>query len=403
MAIRDHLNGLWDDEDFEEWYPRDGKPGLSPAQLATVSVLQFLLELSDRQAAESVRNRIDFKYAMGMDLEDRGFHHSVLADFRERLTEEGRADKLLDLALEKIRAVGLVRERGRQRTGSTHVLAAVGDLTRLELVTEAMRAPLEELTRRAPHELVGLVTEDWGKRYGRAARLGKNPSKPKTRIKETGEDVRLLLHVHRYLPALRGGEQVQALRQIFVQNYFIDTQDRPKWRETEGAGLPPSAVAIGSPYDLSARYARRGETRWKGFLAHVTETCDPDAPSVITDVATTKAARPRHQGPSWHHGQPQSPEPALEGALRRRRLPLRRTETAGRPRTRRRPGRTDPSQEHPPVPQGHRLPPRSLHDQLGREGGHLPAGQRQPPVVDTAVSRPTSMSSSPRTTAASAR
>ncbi|MFE5122955.1 transposase [Streptomyces sp. NPDC056669] len=60
MAIRDHLNGLWSDEDFEEWYSRDGKPGLSPAQLATVSVLQFLLELSDRQAAESVRNRIDF-------------------------------------------------------------------------------------------------------------------------------------------------------------------------------------------------------------------------------------------------------------------------------------------------------------------------------------------------------
>ncbi|MFE5122956.1 transposase [Streptomyces sp. NPDC056669] len=225
-----------------------------------------------------------------MELEDPGFHHSVLADFRERLTVEGRADKLLDLALEKIRAVGLVRERGRQRTDSTHVLAAVRDLTRLELVTEAMRAALEELARRAPHELVGLVTEDWGKRYGRAARLGKNPSKPKTRIKETGEDVRLLLrYVHRYLPALRDGEQVQALRQIFVQNYHLDAQDRPKWREPDDAGLPPSAVAIVSPYDVSARYARRGETRWKGFVAHVTETCDPDTPSVVTYVTTTKA------------------------------------------------------------------------------------------------------------------
>ncbi|MFE7467272.1 IS1182 family transposase [Streptomyces sp. NPDC057499] len=290
MAIRDHLNGLWSDEDFEEWYPRDGKPGLSPAQLATVSVLQFLLEMSDRQAAESVRNRIDFKYALGMELEDPGFHHSVFTDFRKRLAQEGRADRLLDLALEKIRALGLVRERGRQRTDSTHVLAAVRDLTRLELVTEAMRAALEELARRAPHELVGLVNEEWGKRYGRAARLGKNPSKPKTRIKDTGEDVRLLLrYVHRYLPALRDGEQVQALRQIFVQNYCLDAKDRPKWREPEDVGLPPSALAIVSPYDVSARYARRGETRWKGFLAHVTETCDPDTPSVITDVTTTKA------------------------------------------------------------------------------------------------------------------
>ncbi|MCY0946552.1 transposase [Streptomyces antarcticus] len=66
--MRDRLNGLWRDEDFADWYPRDGRPGLSPAQLATVCVLQFLLGLSDRQAAEAVRCRIDFKYAMAMEL-----------------------------------------------------------------------------------------------------------------------------------------------------------------------------------------------------------------------------------------------------------------------------------------------------------------------------------------------
>ncbi|WP_234392340.1 transposase [Streptomyces sp. WM6378] len=143
MCIRDRLDGLWSDEDFAEWYPRDGRPGLSPAQLATVCVLQFLLELSDRQAAEAVRCRIDFKYALAMELDDPGFHHSVLTDFRERLAEEGRADQLLSLALERIRAAGLVKERGRQRSDSTHVLAAVRDLTRIELVTEAMRAALE--------------------------------------------------------------------------------------------------------------------------------------------------------------------------------------------------------------------------------------------------------------------
>jgi hypothetical protein len=64
MWVRDRLDGLWCDEDFAGWYPRDGRPGLSPAQLATVCVLQFLLGLSDRQAAEAVRCRIDFKYAL---------------------------------------------------------------------------------------------------------------------------------------------------------------------------------------------------------------------------------------------------------------------------------------------------------------------------------------------------
>ncbi|MET8221695.1 transposase [Streptomyces hirsutus] len=64
MWVRDRLDGLWRDEDFADWYPRDGRPGLSPAQPATVCVLQFLLGLSDRQAAEAVRCRIDFKYAL---------------------------------------------------------------------------------------------------------------------------------------------------------------------------------------------------------------------------------------------------------------------------------------------------------------------------------------------------
>ncbi|SDP36154.1 transposase [Actinacidiphila guanduensis] len=95
--VRDRLDGLWNDEDFAGWYPRDGRPGLSPAQLATVCVLQFLLGLSDRQAAEAVRCRIDFKYALALELDDPGFHHSVLSDFRERLAVGDRADRLLDL------------------------------------------------------------------------------------------------------------------------------------------------------------------------------------------------------------------------------------------------------------------------------------------------------------------
>ncbi|MEU8874056.1 transposase [Streptomyces javensis] len=126
MWVRNHLGGLWCDEDFADWCPRDGRPGVSPAQLATVCVLQFLLDRSDRQAAEAVRCRIGFTYALTMELDDPGFHHSVLADFRERLAESGPADRLLDLALARLKEAGLVRERTTQRTVSTHVLATHG-------------------------------------------------------------------------------------------------------------------------------------------------------------------------------------------------------------------------------------------------------------------------------------
>jgi transposase len=289
MWVRDRLDGLWSDEDFAGWYPRDGRPGISPAQLATVCVLQFLLDLSDREAAEAVRCRIDFKYALGLELDDPGFHHSVLGDFRDRLLEEERADRLLDLALARLKEAGLVRERTTQRTDSTHVLAAVRALTRLELVTEAVRAALEELARTAGHVLDGLVDDDWGRRYGRQVRLGKNPTRPKTRMNDAGADARRLLgHLAATDPALLHGPQAQALRQILVQNYYWDPAGRLRWRDDDGdAGLPPSAARVVSPYDPAARYSRRGQvTRWTGYLAHVTETCAEDSPNVITDVAT---------------------------------------------------------------------------------------------------------------------
>ena len=292
MWVRDRLDGLWSDEDFAGWYSRDGRPGLSPAQLATVCVLQFLLDLSDRQAAEAVRCRIDFKYALAMELDDPGFHHSVLTDFRERLTRDDRADRLLDLALDRLKQAGLVRERTTQRTDSTHVLAAVRDLTRLELVTESVRAALEEVARTAGHLLVGLVDEDWGRRYGRPVRLGKNPTRPKTRILAAGQDAcQLLEHLYRNGSGFRPGPQAEALRQIVVQNYYRDPAGRLRWRTAEDGGLPPSSLAIVSPYDTTARYVRHGHIiNWKGFAAHLTETCAPGSVNVITDVATTSAA-----------------------------------------------------------------------------------------------------------------
>jgi transposase len=150
MWVRDQLEGLWSDEDFADWYPRDGRPGLSPARLATVCVLQYLLDLSDRQAAEAVRCRIDFKYALALDLDDPGFHHSVLSDFRDRLAESDRADHLIGLALARLKDAALIGDRTTQRTDSTHVLAAVRGLTRLELITEAVRAVLEGRSSQMP-------------------------------------------------------------------------------------------------------------------------------------------------------------------------------------------------------------------------------------------------------------
>ncbi|MEV5843526.1 transposase [Streptomyces sp. NPDC051985] len=227
------------DDDFVNRYPRDGRPGLSPAQLATVWVLQFVLGLSDRQAAEAVRCRSDFKYAMALELDDPSFHHSVPADFRDHLAEGSRADPLLGLALSRLKEAGLMRERTTQRIDSAHVPAGVRDLTRLKLITEAVPAALEEVAGVSPHLLDELVDEDWGHRYGRPVRLGKNPTRPKTRIHATGNDaVQLLEHLYQHGTDRRSGPRIQALRQIMVQHYHRDAAGYLRWRtaETEAPG-----------------------------------------------------------------------------------------------------------------------------------------------------------------------
>jgi transposase len=131
--LRDEFSALYQDEDFRKLYPTRGQPGLAPWRLALVTVFQFLEHLSDRQAADAVRARIDWKYALGLELTDPGFHFSVLAEFRARLVASGAEHLLLDTMLERFKARGLVKARGKQRTDSTHVLAAVHDLHLLEL------------------------------------------------------------------------------------------------------------------------------------------------------------------------------------------------------------------------------------------------------------------------------
>ncbi len=113
--------------------------------------------LTDRQAAEAVRERLSWQYALGLDLDDPGFEHTVLSEFRARV---------LDLLLDRLVEVGLLGPGGKQRTDSTHVVGAVRDLNRLELAGESVRACLEALAACAPSWLAEVVdVPGWSWRY----------------------------------------------------------------------------------------------------------------------------------------------------------------------------------------------------------------------------------------------
>src|ERR1022692_869191 len=140
VMVRDQLGEWLADEQFAGAYGVRGKPGWPPSRLALVTVFQMAEDLTGRQAAEAVRTRIDWKYALGLDLADPGFDDSILSEFRARVAAGGLDQVVLDTLLKQLAAGGLVKPGGKMRTDSTHVIAAVRDLNRLELAGEAVRA-----------------------------------------------------------------------------------------------------------------------------------------------------------------------------------------------------------------------------------------------------------------------
>src|SRR5919199_6012801 len=125
LTLRDRLGTVFVDQDFADLYPEQGQPGYPPWRLALITVMQFREGLSDRQAAEAVRARIDWKYLLGLALTDPGFDFSVLSEFRDRLLASSAEELLLAKLLERCRAMGWLTPHGQQRTDSTHVLAAI--------------------------------------------------------------------------------------------------------------------------------------------------------------------------------------------------------------------------------------------------------------------------------------
>jgi transposase len=301
--LRDRLGTLFADADFADLYPRLGQPAYAPWRLALVTVMQFREGLSDRGAAEAVRGRIDWKYLLSLDLDDPGFDHSVLCEFRQRLLQGGAAERLLARVLDAAREADLLRARGRQRTDSTHVLAAIRTMNRLELVGETLRAALNAIAIVAPEWLRAVAPSEWHGRYDQRVeewRLGIAAGKREARIAQIGADGFQLLG---FLDASGVPEGVSCLSEIALLRRVWARQfehgepsegggGRVRLRPVQGRG-PGDRVE--SPYDADARFRSKSGRSWSGYMVHLTETCDAGAPRLVVHADTTPANV--HEGP----------------------------------------------------------------------------------------------------------
>lgn len=291
--LRDTLGPIYSDEHFAHLFPKRGRAAEAPWRLALVTVLQAIEGLTDRQAAEYVRTRMDWLYALALPLDDPGFDYSILTDFRQRLLAAQAQDLILEPILQVCRERGWLKARGKQRTDATAVLAQVRALSSLESVGESMRAALNAIASQEPEWLQAHLNPEWFDRYVHRFELARFPKAETQRQRlrqQVGQDVAHLLACidEATTPqSVQSLPSVTLLGQVFAQHYESDGQ-QIRWRDGPAV---TSEDRIVSPYDQQARASRKRDTVWLGYKVHLTETCDqdPSCPHLITQVATTVA------------------------------------------------------------------------------------------------------------------
>jgi transposase len=306
MRLRDELGGIYRDEHFVGLFPTRGQPAEAPWRLALVLVLQYVDGLTDRQAADAIRGRIDWKYALGLELTDAGIDASVLSEFRTRVVAGGAEALLLDALLDVCKQRGWVKAGGKQRTDSTHVLARVRSLSNLECVGETLRAVLNDLAQLDADWLAQQISTEWLERYVHRVenyRLPKAESQRRALAEQIGVDGLQLLRVLEQAgtPAqVQQVKSVQLLRQVWQQYYEV-VEGQARWRAGPQAGEDEGVIR--SPYDPEARTGKKREIVWLGYKVHLTETCQTQqtgakggeeqegraAPQLIVQVQTTLA------------------------------------------------------------------------------------------------------------------
>jgi transposase len=316
VLVRDRLGEWLEDEKFAVAFGARGRPGWSPSRLALVTVLQRAENLTDRLAAEAVRTRIDWKYLLGLSLDDPGFDHTVLPEFRGKVAGAGLEQVVLDALLVRLAADDLVKAGGKQRTDSTRVVAAVAALNRLELAGESVRAALEALTAARPDWVAERIcVPDFARRYGTPLTSWRPPAsqarQDELAITYARDGYALLEAVYdKTSPAwLRELPAIDVLRRVLLQDYTRNITGgkeviKRREKEPEGDGLPPGHRRIASPYDLDARWGVKREELWLGYKLHITETCD-DAPPCSCRPATGAGSRGsgRARGHGREHGE----------------------------------------------------------------------------------------------------
>jgi len=283
---------------LEGAYSTKGRPGLEPAVLAGVTVLQFLEGVPDRQAAQMLRYHLGWNFALNCTIGQSVFHPTSLVYFRARLAQKNLGGVVFAQVLEGLVEAGLVERRGKQRLDSTQMLGLVARMSRLECMRETLRLALQELAKSAaafaPAPWWPLL---WERYVGSKLDYRTESAVLKEKMDQAGADaVRVLGWVGQLSDGrIAQGFQTQLLKRVLEENFQCEPGPIPVQRPAQPTG------AVHNPHEPQAQWAAKGLGKHKkehvGYKVQVAESVvaqglAPQEPTraFLTGVATQPAS-----------------------------------------------------------------------------------------------------------------
>lgn len=287
--LGEHIQEFLTEDDFATLYSTAGRPGVSPIVLAIVTILQFMEKLPDRRAAEQVVMRIDWKYALHLELLYLGFHYSDLCNFRKRLEENNAIMGVFDKLIAYLVDMKWIEKRGKQRTDSTHILANVKRLSVFELRRESLRLALKELFQTNPEWVKTHLSEAFAEAYAFSLNTyHMSETKLKEAEKQVEQDLKHFIETveTQGKPEFKELIRVRMAQKVAKQSpKCIDPSEFPDWKDE--VAFPEGEIR--SPHNPEARYSKKRDLVWVGEKAQITETVTEDGKNFITDVLVTPA------------------------------------------------------------------------------------------------------------------
>ena len=248
-------------------------------------------KLADRQAVNSLRMRLDWKYALHLPLDYEGFDFSVLSEFRDRLIKGEAEGRVFEKLVKQIQEMGLIKEHGKQRTDSIAMLTKVRRLCRVETVVETLRlaiVAIVETDREWSEEIIPPSWEEkYGERFVRQRYSEKDWKEYEEHIGENGQWLLKRLEKGSAPAGLQDLPEVQVLKTVWAQQF---REEAGKMAYTDLRKYDGHAQ-IQSPHDPEARYSRKRHFEWLGDKVQVSETDDEGYPHIITDIVATSSNR----------------------------------------------------------------------------------------------------------------